>query len=378
MSEQLQDTGSDGGDDDLGLEYNPETDDSTADDPRDDDTTDMDQAELLEAMLSEDGSSADRAGDAEEAVDDKAADGPKPEPVVPKAKREERVVVQLQRSQESLVAAQARIRELESAPRVRGVQPTGDLVGDIIELVAQTKGYKADDPRVRDVLRNEVGGGILAELSGDTKDPELRRIQDRRAQLREHLKVQSEIEAMKAEAKTGLSAAKQERAEVEGRNFVSAVLAKSPVASDYPYLSAVSDDVQGDVMEALGAMSANGWVPGGPQDIEDGIAYALRTLEKDRRSTAERLQRVANGRKAADSPTSPSETRVARMEGPVEGRRGEDKARQGRRTSVTASGPGSRKPPAPRTDESPEDLLESLLKEELQERRRNAAQRSRR
>jgi hypothetical protein len=379
---------------DEGLEPQDDLQDTVVDDAADDGQSDGDTPDLEDFLRAEKGeeyqtevlqAEADAAAglasgepNEEDGQRPETDDREEPKAEEPKAKAppaEERLVRRLQKSEARVVELERALRESQTQPPQSGFAPSGDLIGDVIGLAAAYLGpdVRQDDPRVQAQLR-QIGVGLVAELAGETADPELARIRQSRAEARRHAEVQRQIDDLKRQ---GAQKDAQLR-EAEARTFVSVGLKELDAESEYPFLFAAEDDVTSAVYQGLDALHARGYQIRSRQDAVDAMAYVCKTLEDEHRRTAERLERAKSGRKSAVTPNQPStETRGPQKDGASGRSRGEDR---GRGKTVTASGTGNRQAPQPKAETAmtADELLEQTLREDREERRRAAAQRTRR
>lgn len=282
---------------------------------------------------------------------------------------EERPVRIIQRLEAENVDLRRQLKEMREQPRQEGFRPSGDIVTDFEAVARMYAGKDADDASVRQVLQRG-GKALVAYFAEGTKDPELLRLQAEREVNRKHAEVQRQIDELKRQKEQ----ADQALSRTEGLGFVRTGLTQMNASEEFPYLYAAESDVESTIYDGIQMLVDGGYRINDRQSAIDAMAYVAKRLDDDHRATAERLTRV--GRKSATAPNQPlTETRGAQKDGPQTAGR-----TVGRQKTVTASGATRGTTPPQRDREVPkntDELFEDLLREERQERRRNAASRTR-
>jgi hypothetical protein len=368
-------------------EHQPVADDSVADMANEQQATGADDgdteasfeellAEEMDAVRESKQDTADDGADGDPVEGEESEETQRPETDVkaePKAKpkaAEERPVRIIQRLEAENVELRKQVKELRESPRQDGFRPSGDIVTDFEAVARMYAGKDADAASTRQVLQN-AGRALVAYFAEGTKDPELLRLQAEREANRKHAEVQRQIDELRRQKDEAAQAVSRN----EGVGFVRAGLTELNAAEEFPYLYAAESDVESTVYDGIQMLVDSGYRIADKQSAFDAMAYVAKRLDDDHRATAERLGRV--GRKAATPPTQlRDETRGARKDGPETAGR-----TVGRPKTVTASGASRGTTPPQRDQQGPkttDELFEDLLREERQEKRRNAASRTRR
>lgn len=352
----------------------------SADQETSDDGGDDFESMLAEHLgLDDDGDSADEA-EPDSAIDDEdeaSDDGSSSEEDVEKPRsddRQGRIVQRLQASQARVVELERELRELKTAGKGVTTQgpfrSSGDLLDDLVGMAKVQLGIKDDsDPKLRDALW-DLGGDLLAELSSDSDDPQVRSRLDRRAQQRKERAIQAQIDELKQRNESSI----REANEAHGIAQMTKHLSDTKAETEYPYLFAAEDDVPRTVLAGIQTLIEAGHRVD-DSNVEDTISFVLERIDSEHRARFDRLEKL-RGKDGKDRRTqhtqgeqkarTKTETHGAQRNG-----RSDRKERKGGRT-VTASGVGQRVAKRPDGDGlTGDELFESMLRDEIQARKRH-------